>query len=412
MKFLLGSVPHNLHIQNIGRSLHEAGWLESFRTSGADHFKGRPGRALRRAMERAGMGGKMARRRIEGIPEDLIETEWFWESLRLAASRLKLGIRAEDWVWEKGERSFDGRCAALMRSDRYDAFFGVEHGCEATLAACRAAGKRSVVAFSSPHHSFRKRWVDAEYEKFPELATEDLRALSLLGRKRDALRDREAAAADFIHANSALTARSLVEAGFSSEKIITVPLGAPSALAGPPAPLGPGPLRFMYAGNVSVQKGAHYLLEAWKKAARPGAELHLYGRIQLPAAYVRRFDSGVFFHGPVTAAELGPAYARAAFLVFPTLCDGFGMVVLEAMAQGVPVITTPNAGAHGFIRPGENGFLVPPADTEALADTLSRCIAEGDSRPERRTAAWETARRWTWADFRAALGEKLAGVSG
>ena len=62
-------------------------------------------------------------------------------------------------------------------------------------------------------------------------------------------------------------------------------------------------------------------------------------------------------------------FRRAAMLVLPTLCDGFGYVVSEAMANGLPVITTYNAGAAERVDEGRNGFVVPPADALALALT-------------------------------------------
>lgn len=406
MKFLLGSMPHNRHIQNVALSLHEAGWLGLFFTSGADHFQDPTGRLLRAAAGQAGFSKKMSRRRIETVPKDMVRSVWLWEAARLTAARLA-GPVAEDWLWEKGERSFDRRCAALMRSAEYDAFFGVEFGCIRTLEVCRAANKPSVAAFVSPHHSFRSRWVDAEYAKFPELMTPQRKTFLRRRAARDALLDAEAGLAGFIHTNSALTTRSLVEAGFPAAKMIEAPLGSPPAAQTPSTPP-PGPVRFLCAGLVSVHKGAHYLLEAWDRAGGVrGAELHFYGRCDLPERYLRRFASKVVFHGSVSPSEIVEAYRSASFLVFPTLCDGAGMVVMEAMAQGLPVITTPNAGAHEFVREGENGFLVPPADAAALADVLARCASEGNSRPDRRRAAWETARNWTWGHYRRTLRAKL-----
>ncbi len=114
--------------------------------------------------------------------------------------------------------------------------------------------------------------------------------------------------------------------------------------------------------------------------------------------------------GSVPQHVLFSAYEQADVLVFPTLSDGFGMVVLEAFARGLPVITTDQAGAADLVRPGENGLVVPAGDREALSRALEWCL---DNRPalyRMRQAALDTARNWQWPQYRAALADRLSGA--
>jgi glycosyltransferase involved in cell wall biosynthesis len=82
------------------------------------------------------------------------------------------------------------------------------------------------------------------------------------------------------------------------------------------------------------------------------------------------------------------------------------------MANGLPVITTANAGAADLVEEGRNGFVVPPADSEALADRIDWCLHHPrelvDMRRHMRRHAVATARRWTWSEFRVSL---LVGLS-
>ncbi|HTL70111.1 MAG TPA: glycosyltransferase, partial [Candidatus Eisenbacteria bacterium] len=71
------------------------------------------------------------------------------------------------------------------------------------------------------------------------------------------------------------------------------------------------------------------------------------------------------------------------------------------------VITTPNAGVSSFIEEGRNGFLVPPADVDALAAVLDRCLAEPSRLDAMREAARDSARAWTWKQFRDGFAEGL-----
>ncbi len=111
----------------------------------------------------------------------------------------------------------------------------------------------------------------------------------------------------------------------------------------------------------------------------------------------------MFFHGSVVRSVLFEAYEAADILVFPTLSDGFGMVVTEAFAHGLPVITTNRAGASDLVRHGVNGLIIPAGDAVALANALKWCIENRQQLTGMRQAALDTARNWQWSDYRAAL---------
>jgi glycosyltransferase involved in cell wall biosynthesis len=412
MRFLLATGAYNTNVQHIALALHEAGALGAYLAGCVDHYRCRLSKGVRRLVATLApeVDRSLKRRRISTIPEALIRAHWGWECARTVAGKLGLAVRVEDWFWERGELDLDRRSARHMAKGTYDAFFGVEHGALYAILAARRLGKKSVVAFLSPHHSVYNRWLDREYELFPELQTPASRRLKDLARGRDARRDEEARLADAIYANSNLTAQSLVMAGFAEEKIINVPLGGPVVIPDECLPsVLSEPLRVIYAGPVSVRKGAHYLIEAWQGlGVRRGAELHLYGRNLLPKRCLSGCGSDVVFHGAVSQVDLFAAFQSGAVLVLPTLCDGFGSVVAEALANGLPVITTTNAGAADLIEEGRNGFIVSPADSSALAGRIEWCLGHPADLLEMRRHATMTARRWTWTEFRAALREGLS----
>lgn len=409
MRTLLGTAAYSPHVQHVGRALAEAGWLGLYETGALDVWS-RP--LVRRLREQVGttfpvLDRELRRRRATEVPHDLVRTHWEWDAPRVALERLGVVPRLADRVWERSEHALGRRLASRMRGDGFDLFVGVEHGALEALHACREAGKTGVVMFLSPHHAFLDRWLEPEYEAYPELLTPADREILELNVARDARKDEEMRTAHLVRANSALTARSLVEAGVEPDRLFTVPLGCPPALDAPVAPPA-GPVRVLYAGPLSVRKGFHYLLDAWRTLRPAGAELHAYGLPRLPDRLLAGLPDGVVLHGSVPRSELMEAYERAHLLAFPTLCDGFGMVASEALSRGVPVLTTPNAGAADLVRDGQNGFLVPPADADALAARLDACIADPAALVEMRPAALETARSWTWAHFRREFVQQLA----
>lgn len=417
MRFLVGTIAHNQHVQNIVGALYEADVLGRFYTGGVDQWNSSLARRMRKV---AGdwvpqVNARLSRRRIATVPEEVVSADWSWEGWRLFARYSGLGRLVEDWFWERSELALDRKCAELMGTSRYDTFFGVEHGALFSIQAAHAAGKKAVVGFLSPHHKTQERWVDPQYDRFPELWTAATRQLREKARQRDARRDEEARMADVLHCASKFTRNSLIAEGHSPRKMVMVPLGCPAVVSVRLAPVSPSrrPLRFVYSGPVAVHKGAHLLLEAWNMLApRSGAELHFYGVNTLPKRVVERAGAGVFFHGSVSKTEIACAYREASVLVFPTLCDGFGMVVAEALAHGVPVITTPNAGASDLIVEGRNGFLVPPGETAALAERMEWCLDHSEDLGAMRDEAMATARRWTWGDFRAGVRNQLLPLLG
>jgi len=111
-------------------------------------------------------------------------------------------------------------------------------------------------------------------------------------------------------------------------------------------------------------------------------------------------ETGVFFHGNVSPEEVQKAYRAAQVLVFPTLCDGFGMVVPEAMAAGCAVITTKNAGAADWVTEGKNGWKVTAGSSKALAEAMQKALDAGKKLETMREAAQATARHNSWTNFR------------
>ncbi len=412
MKFLLGTMAHNTHVQQIAAALHEVDALGVYYSGGIDHWQRKSARALRGLIGRGipAVNTILARRRITVVPNTFVRSDWTWELPRSVASWLQLDPRFTDWIWEKSEYHHDRKCARLLQGSRCNSFLGVEHGSLAALSVARALNKKSVLTFLSPHHAFRKRWVDAEYQRVPELMTKSYKRISRLATRRDLRQDHETKIADIVLANSRLTARTLEEAGISSDKIITVPLGAPPTIPDSAIPSSSaGPMTFVYAGPVSVRKGAHILLQAWNLLVpRRRAELHFYGSQQLPRRYWSDCPSNVVFHGSVPPDHLASGFDGAAALVFPTLCDGFGLVVTEALARGLPVVTTSNAGAVDVLPPEFSALIVPPGDVDALANSLEWCLSNPDQLHALRHSALTAARNWTWRHFRTTLRDKLA----
>lgn len=145
-----------------------------------------------------------------------------------------------------------------------------------------------------------------------------------------------------------------------------------------------GPVRFLCSGRLEPTKGILYLLDAWNRMSAD-ATLALAGHGSLESAVRARVSSGsmppVEVFGHLDRDDLVAEYARADALVFPSLTDPWGLVINEAMAAGLPVVTTTAPGAvDDLVEDGENGMVVAPASADALLDALTCLAAEPDVR--------------------------------
>lgn len=186
--------------------------------------------------------------------------------------------------------------------------------------------------------------------------------------------------ADAIVVPSCLCAKSFVDLGVSCDKVHRIPYGVRLERFFPDGTPPEIHERFevIFIGQVSLRKGIPYLLKAFAQVRHPNKHLRIVGSTlpdmakllpQLPQTDVR-------FTGPIPQAELPAVLSRCHVLILPSIEDGFGLVVPQAMACGCPAIVSAAAGSSDIITDGANGFIVSERDVEALAERMQRLIDE------------------------------------
>lgn len=351
------------------------------------------------------LSGDTSRRRLDPLVKTKTLTYPWRELLRLIDGKLSRDEIRRDWIFHWALDGFDAWVAKQMKPP-VQMVYGYETQCLKTFTAARERGIKSVLDLPSPEHDYVENLLNAEYSKFPELKTPAKQYFRGLQKDRTARRHREFELADIVVANSSFTAKTWAAAGLDGSKIRVVTLGgpAPEARGTDGGSKGCGPLRLVWAGTFSVRKGAHYLLEAWRRW-NPGerAVLEVFGSVALPDSLMKDLPESVVLHGPVARQRVLDEFVRGDFLVFPTLCDGFGLVVPEAMSRGLPVLTTTQAGASDLVEDRVNGLLVEAGGAEQLVEALQWAASNRDKLATMRTAALETASKNQWKDYGAKL---------
>jgi starch synthase len=168
-----------------------------------------------------------------------------------------------------------------------------------------------------------------------------------------------------------------------------------------PAPINKpqGPLRFIYAGHASLRKGTPLLIEAWSKAELRDAELALVGPWILADSKRRSLPPGVKWFPPCSPQALRDRYRESHVFVFPSFAEGFGLVLLEAMACGLPAIASEASIGPEIITAG-SGFISPSGDLDRLVELLRWFDRHRDELPAMSREARAKAARCTWSDYR------------
>lgn len=229
----------------------------------------------------------------------------------------------------------------------------------------------------------------------------------------DALRlySREPLLAGLCIAASNYTRGTLIENGVTPKRIRVIPYGVDLDFFRPhyrPS----GRFTVLFAGQLIRQKGVHYLLEAWRSLRLPGSELRIAGKLSREnQAFAREYGTEAVFLGTLNRHQLRSEYQRADLLCLPSLSEGFGHVVLEALACGTPALVTESCGACDLIESGRNGFIIP-VDVNALSEKLEWAFHHRNHLAEMRFAARNTAEQHPWSKFRAAVIQALQSFSG
>jgi len=184
-------------------------------------------------------------------------------------------------------------------------------------------------------------------------------------------RKEERQLADAIFCASSFTCRTLVEQGVPANKIVVEPYGVDQSLFKPSCHKYTK-FSLVWAGSFTQTKGIIYLLEAMVRRPVPDMELVLVGYPFGSVDPVLGYDDRVHVRrlGHVTRLQLAEIMPRCHVHVFPTILDGFGRNIIETMACGLPVITTPNCAGPDLIEDGVSGFIVPIRDVDAICERL------------------------------------------
>ncbi|MEP0805757.1 MAG: glycosyltransferase family 4 protein [Chloroflexota bacterium] len=386
------------HYHHAALALHQAGWLWKYFCV----FRGENDLGFLERLLSSSLRKRLNGKALPGL--DLHRTRvfplpyLFTQTLR----RLRLTSQARTDAWFGALYDL----ATLHQTEGAGVFHFVNGMGLRTARRVKKRGGIVICDVRAEHVDRQEETLRREYDRLG-LPYRSLRAL---------YRDRllaEYEVADFLIVPSPFVAESMTCSGIPPQKIILLPYGVTLRHFSPERPdreRAERHFRILFVGQIIPRKGIHHLVQAFTRLRLPQSELIVVG--QGNAEYLTLLkglvspDVSVRFTGQLTQVELWAYYQSADVFVLPTLSEGSALVVYEAMAAGLPVITTPNAGA--VVRDGVDGLLFPICDVDALQDKIQYLYQNPDARIAMGNSAWERVQEFTWERYRERLVQAYA----
>ena len=302
------------------------------------------------------------RSRVNGLPPERIKSFPYVVAPMMLARRYGFPGAARALNWTAAE-TFDRWVASDLRP--CDVLVANESNGRRSYQRARELGAKLVCSCGQGHVEFVRETLQEEYRRwgmdFPDY---DRRSLEKRLQEYDET--------DLITVLSNFARSTFLDRGTPKSK---------AAVVRPAADLSrfhPGPkhdrtFRVLFVGTLGIRKGLGYLLEALSNLRLPDFELQLIGSLSPEAkSLLARFRDRIPFRvvGFVSRTQLHRYYSQGSVLVLPSLVEGLAGVMAQAMACGLPVIATPNAGAEDLYTHGAEGYIIPTRDVAAVREKI------------------------------------------
>jgi glycosyltransferase involved in cell wall biosynthesis len=351
--------------------------------------------ALRETVRRRSFP-KVVRRRTRSMPVREVAR------LIVGAMHLRLSSQLNFLSIDAISATLDRTVAAeIEKSDGCKLAYSYEDCAAATFTAAERRGIPRIYDLPIGYWRVGQRIFIEECEREPEWA----RTLTGLRDSNEKLarKDEELRLATRVVVASTFTRSTLTEAPHQ-RPVTVIPYGVPPPAATNDIVTSGRKLKILFAGSLGQRKGLAYALRAVELIGEKQCELTLLGR--KAGEGCRPLDQAVRAHRwlpSLSHERVLLEMRRHDVLLFPSLFEGFGLAITEALSQGTPVITTPNGAGPDLIDDGADGFIVPIRSAEAIAEKLEVLARDRERLRAMKISAREKAQKYPWENYRRAL---------
>jgi glycosyltransferase involved in cell wall biosynthesis len=302
--------------------------------------------------------------------------------------------------------------AALRRSIRTGStVFAYSHSGMYGALKWRAARQRPNILFQlHPHPTVLRSIYEEEMQRNPESAASLSQELEIAWSAAELRKEsEEATLADVVVAASSFTKSTLMAAGVADSVIRVLPYGVGEPFGtGIRSSSTEGRLKLLFVGAVTQRKGVGYLRDALRLIGSKQVSLTVATREVVDPKLLAGIDAIAEIKRVGTDEDLARVMSNSDMLLLPSLAEGFGHVILEAMLCGLPVLATNRTCAPDIFSGQDEGFVIEPGSATQIAEAIEWAAANRGALIEKGMAAENTARKYTWERFRVGLIDQIA----
>ena len=331
-----------------------------------------------------------------------------WKSFALSYINNKFRILSNQDFYDKlvkaSHNNFSKNLPNKLNKN-IDFFIGLSSFCYEGLLRANDLGICSIVDHGSLHQKFEQNELFIESQKFG-FSIGGINKYQWLIDKQE----KEYKIAKKVLVLSSLAKKTFIEQGIDENKILVNNLGV-SIKTFRDIKKEDKKFRVLYCGNVAPAKGIHYLLKSFSLLNLPNAELWVIGDTNylkedsLFEKHIKKYITNkVIFKGKISSNQIYKFFSQCSILVLPSLSDGFGKVVSEAMSCKLPVIVSQNTGAKDLVIDDYNGYIIPVRNESSISEKLEYLYYEKEKLIYMANNAQEYVRNnATWKNY----GERL-----
>ncbi|MGI4776770.1 MAG: glycosyltransferase family 4 protein [Janthinobacterium lividum] len=395
MKLITSHPTGNANVRAVLDGMYDAGILEAYYTAIAT-FKDTWADKL------SGFGPQkeLRRRRLDARLQAVTHLSPWREMGRLLLQKAQLSLfkkhEASMFSVDSIYRGIDRKVAfELNRYSNIDAVYAYEDGALDSFKEAKRLGLQCLYDLPIGYWRAGRRLLEAEAEKWPEWAA----TLVTFQDSNDKLarKDQELGLADRIFVASSFTAETLKDYPGQTAAVKVVPYGFPDVAGPRQYQLDRNkPLKLLFVGGLSQRKGIAGMFAAVE---------HFGKHVELTVVGRKSVDDCAALNAALAKHEWIPSLPHAEILrtmrahdvlLFPSLFEGFGLVITEAMAQGTPVITTERTAGPDIIEHDRNGWIIRAGHQQELQDAIEKLIKNPRLIAEAGREAMRTAQRRPW----------------
>ncbi|KRD61521.1 glycosyl transferase family 1 [Flavobacterium sp. Root935] len=359
----------------------------------------------------------LKRRSLDTAWQPYTRSKSFFEFGRLLTSKFKLdflithekGFFCIDRIYQKHD-NWVANTLAKAKKQGLSGVYAYEDGALSTFIEAKQLGLYCIYDLPIGYWKSSRSLMQKEFIINPDWSS-TLTGFNDSPKKLNK-KDQELALADIIFVASSFTKKTLEEYSGDLAEIKVIPYGFPEVTAEKKyPPLVNRKLKVLFIGGLSQRKGLSYLFEA-VEGLQDKVELTIVGQKAVPncASLNRALEKHKWIPSLSHDQVLACMREHDVF-VFPSLFEGFGLVITEAMSQGIPVITTDRTAGPDLIKDGEDGWIVPAGSSKALKEVITKILEKPELVEKFGLAAQNKAKTRPWSVYGKEMADALSSLS-